>query len=35
MYLPDGRDPGTNQGLLSQLVVPRPIGTAGTTSRRT
>ena len=32
VYLPDGRDPGTNQGLLSQLVVPRPIALVSTRS---
>lgn len=32
VYLPEGRDPGTNQGLLSQLVVPRPIALVSTRS---
>ena len=32
IYDPAGHDPGTNQGLLSQLVVPRPIALVSTRS---
>jgi flavin reductase (DIM6/NTAB) family NADH-FMN oxidoreductase RutF len=30
IYYPDDKQPGTNQGLLSQLVVPRPIALVST-----